>query len=611
MLYLSWLPAWNTPFDPDAHAREDEFCIRGSIYEQEEGDIIVSGFEVEIPNPGLALLNVGRTERYAVLSEKLASDNMPVELARGRVIAVPSELGQQTLTLRFQCVPPDEDEVLKSAADALRTGEVDDYDPNADVEDRDAAESYDALFHSRDASDDPTSALAGRLELWRWNRKTLEIERTSMIHGDITHDVHHHGFEDTLSVSLRNPPRKTTRMRVVASWTQEAKGVQTYPTVDHNVQTFSWQDLIQSLPQPGTPVGENTGWHVAESAITNFTPGAFYDTFDVDPAKYALNDDKVSTCQLLLQPARVGVQIRLGYDFEQQREEHLTIHMPVAQQDVLGDDKVETVDVVHLAPLNIDPSTRIWDMFDPVTGDMAAYEVGDERIYNGKKYRCIVAHTAMPFMHDFWQQVPRKAAINPAAARYFDTDRGIRSTRYAIRMLQRRVYVRARCLEISFQCDWQTAREMTCRDACRIENRKLGEVTAKISSIKLVADGAKRYAEVTLLACLGDGSEPPVAGGGTDEMTSDVVYSVTSTSPSTPTVASQLATRAHWVDILNDYSDQWMAAVGAPDPVEVIENMPTRLEIFVNSIREEDLLTRQLTATCQPVWLPQNALIGS
>src|SRR5690606_2077018 len=114
--------------------------------------------------------------------------------------------------------------------------------------------------------------------------------------------------------------------------------------------TFSWQDLIQSLPQPGTPVGENTGWHVAESEITNFTPGEFYDTFDVDPAKYALSDDKVSTCQLLLQPARVGVQIRLGYDFEQQREEHLTIHMPVAQQDILGDDKVETVDVIHLAP---------------------------------------------------------------------------------------------------------------------------------------------------------------------------------------------------------------------------------------------------------------------
>lgn len=611
MLFLSWLPSYDTPFDPAAHAKEDEFCIRGSIYEQEEGDIIVSGFEVEIPNPGLGLIGIGRTSRYAVFSEKLASDPVAVELARGRVIAVPSELGQETLTLRFQCVPPDEDAVLKAAANALRTGEVDGYDPDGPIPDRQAAESYDALFHSRDASDDPTSALAGRLEFWRWDRKTLQIERVSMINGATTHVVNQNGFEGTLAVALRNPPRSKTRLRIVASWTQEAKGVQSLPAVNRPVDTYSWQDLVQSLPQPGTPVGEQTGWHVAESAITYLTPHSLLDTFDVDVEKYALNDDKVAVCQVLMQPATVGVQIRLGYDFEQQREDHLTISMPVAQQEILGDDKAEVVDVIHLAPLNIDPSTRLWTYEDPDTLEPMQYAVGDEVIFNGHKWRCISAHTATPyFSYSAFVQVARKAAITPTAARYFDTDRGVRSVRYAIRMLQRRVIARARCLEISFQCPWDIARTMTCRDAARVENRKIGEVTAKISSVKLVADGAKRYAEVTILACLGDGTPPPIATG-SDEETGDVVYQMTYPSPSTPTVAGQLRTKVHFVDVINSYAEQKSAALYEADPVGVIEGMPTRIELDVDPIREEDLLTRNLTVTCKPIWLPQNALIGS
>lgn len=611
MLYLSWLPAWNTPFDPSVHAREDEFCIRGNVYEQEEGDIIISGFEVEIPNPGIGLIGLGRDERYAVLSEKLASDLAPVELARGRVIAVPSELGQQTITLRFQCVPPDEDAVLKAAANALRTGEIDGYDPDGPIPARQQFESYDALFHPRDARDDPMSALAGRPEFWRWNRKTLAIERVNMIEGDVVHTVNQAGFEGTLSVALRNPPRKSTRMRLVASWTQEARGVQTFPVISEPIDTYTWQDFVQSLPQPGTPVGESTGWHVAESYITYLTPHGILDEFEVDSAKYTLSDPDIQTAKVLLQPATVGVQIRLGYDFEQQREDHLLISMPVAQQDVLGDDKSETVDVINLAALNLDPSTPMWELYDPITGLPTQYKVGDEVIYNGRKWRCLVAHEARPIF-DFskWLSISRKGAITPTAARYFDTNRGVRSVRYAIRMLHRRVLVRARCLEISFQAPWELARSMTCRDACRVENRKIGEITAKISAVKLVADGAKRYAEITVLACLGDGSAPPVASG-SEEETGDVVYTMTYPNPSTPTVSGQLPGRVHTVDIINPYADQKSAALYQADPVDVIEKMPTRIELDVRPILEEDLLIRQLTVTCSPVWLPQNAVIGT
>ena len=614
MLFLSWLPSYDTPFDPVSHAREDEFCIRGSIYEQEEGDIINSGFEVEIPNPGLGLLGIGRSERYAVLSEKLASDNIPVELARGRVIAVPSELGQQTLTIRFQCVPPDEDVVLKAAADALRTGEIDGYDPNGSLPSRIPFEAYDALFHSRDASDDPMSALAGRLEFWRWDRKTLQIERVSMVNGNTTHAIDQTGFENSLTVNLRNPPRAKTRLRVVASWTQEAKGVQTLPAIWEGIQTYSWEDLAQSLPQPGTPVGENTGWHVAESFIEYVNPDSILDSYDVGREKYALNDEKVIGCQVLMQSATVGMQVRLGYDFQQQREEHLTISMPVNQQEILGDDKAEVADVIHLAPLNLDPSTKLWTSEHPDTLEPMQYEVGDEVIYNGHKWRCITAHTAgILFSFAYFVQIAKSAPIAQSAARYFDSDRGTRSVRYAIRMLNRRVIVRARCLELSFQCEWSAAREMTTRDSCRIENRKIGSVSAKISSIRLVADGAKRYAEITLLACLGKGGNPPFPVG-SEQQTGDngeIVYSFSAPAPSQPTNANALRGQSHNVHIINGYADQKLVARGTSDPVAIIENMPTQIYLDVDPIREEDLLTRNINVSCKPIWLQRNAVIGS
>lgn len=292
-----------------------------------------------------------------------------------------------------------------------------------------------------------------------------------------------------------------------------AKGVQTMPAVYQPIDTYSWQDLMQTLPTAGTPVGDSTGWSVAESYIQYSSMHNLLDEFDVSKEKFVLNDTDVTAVKVLLQPATVAPLIRLAYDFEQQREDRLIVSMPVAQQEILGDDKTERVDVIHLAPLNIDPATPLWVFEDPNTLEPKQYKIDDEVIYKGKKYSCLSDHIAQPeFDFSRWQLIERKAAINPINAGYFQSARGVRSMRYAIRMLHRRVLQRARCLEVSFQCEWSLARTMSCRDACNVENRKIGEVRGKISSIKLVADGSKRYAEVTLLTCLGDGTPPSVAG---------------------------------------------------------------------------------------------------
>lgn len=616
MLYLAWLPAWDTPFDAVGHAMNDDEALSGSISEREEGDVIVSAFEVTIPNQGVGGGFLGRTERYAVLSEKRFSDPQPVELCRGRVIAVPSDMGGNTITLRFQCVPPDEDDVIKAAANALRTGEVD-YDPAASASARDAAEAYDPLFYPRE-TDDPASALAGRPEFWRWNRRTLALERVHMVDGQTNHIIGSQGVEGSLSMSLRNPPRQTTKIKLIASWTQEAKGVQTTALGDGSVRTYSYADLASSWPSPGSPVGDNTGWYLAESSVDYIDFDQVFDEFDANPLTHVNGDPNVSACKILLRAGTVFFNLRLGYDYQQQREEILEISMPAANQPTLGDDKKETIEVINLAALNIDNVTPLWSYDDPETLERMHYSVGDEVIEGGRAWTAVVDHDAQETFAAYdpesgdqiWASRSKRAAISPLSARFFDGNRGKRAMRHAVRRLHRQVLERSRALEVSFDCEWPIARDITCADSVTIEHRRIlgGQATGKVSGIQLMIDGARRYARITMLVSIGDGSTAPVVGTG-QEQTGDVVYKLTAPAPRVPVNAAALRVQVPQFEILNPYSIQRNAALFDPEPVETISNLPTRIELEVQPIREEDLITRRLSVVCEPIYVPQGVVI--
>lgn len=613
MLYLAWLPAWNTPFDPVAHATNEDQCLSFSAMQQEDiaRGVITPTFEVTMPNPGIGGF-LGRTERYAVLSERTSTDEQAIDLYRGRVHQAPSDLGGQTITLRFECVPPDEDDVIKAGANKLRTGEVD-YDPDASAEDRDAAEAYDPLFYARDASDDPSTALAGRLDLWLWNCRTLTLERVHLIEGHSNVKLGSQGIGD-LSVTTRNPPRQVTKSRVIAGWTQEAKGVQTTTIGDGVIKTYSNSDLVQSWPQAGSPVGDNTGWYLAESSVDWVDFDQVFDEFDANPATHVNGDLSVTACKLLLRAATVSYTIRLGFDYQQQREEILEVSMPAALQPIIGDDKKEVIEIINLAPLNIDNVTPLWTYEDPDTQERKSYVEGDEVIENGKAWRCVKDHHAQETFaqydpdsgEQFWEGRAKRAAISPLSATYFTTSRGVRSMRHEVRRVHRQVVERSRGLEITFDCPWPIARMLTCGHTMEIEHRILtnGYAKGKVAGIQLIAQGSSRYTRVTLLAPHGDGSTAPVAGAGQHE-TGGVVYTLTAPTPRVPVNAAALRAQVPSFEVWNPYSIQKTAAMIDPEPVEAISNLPTRIEIEVEPIREEDLITRRLSIVCEPVHVPK------
>jgi hypothetical protein len=608
MFGLQYIPSFDTPFDPQAATDDAYFAISGSVYEQRVGRKIEPYFKVTVENPGVAGF-MPSTNRYAILWEQRDTDAEPVVVARGRLVPLPTGMSGKTIDLTFRCLPPSADDIITSAADALRVGEAVDYDPEDPNE---GAELYDPLFYSADSSDDPESALSARPELWRWDRATLSLSRTHLVESDVLHTLDFEGLEEPPVLTVTNPPKPITRIRVIAGWTQVARGRQTISEPD-SVQTYTFDDFLASFPQPGTSIGSDTGWTLAEAeveAVNDDTPT----TFNISGTKFG----NASGGQIKLQPKTIVFRLTAAYDYSQQREELLDIVLPSGLQEIPEeDDQVETVEIVTLAALNIDGSTSEWLYEDPETLEVMHYVVGDEVLAAGKAWTCVTEHDATENFrvreYDdgpvLWERREKRAPMrDPRSSKFFDTPRGIRAVRHAIRRLYRAVLERSQCATTEFDVPWDIARGITCEHSCRILHRRLpgGELVGKVTAIELIiaADGSRR-AHITLASVPGTGAVDPTPGPG-QQQAGDIVYNTSYRAPSTPVDAFDLATMPPRIYALeNTWAQQHAAALASPDPVGKIGTMPTRLRIAFAPLREEDLLTRRMSVSCLAPALPK------
>lgn len=609
--YLLPLSSWNAalPAKPWSNAWA---VFAATVSEVEDSDIITPVFRATIQNPGIAGVVDGSSRYYSLVDDD-------VEIARGKMLSIPSTLGGAKIELEFHCKPPGADNILEAVADALRVGEVS-YDPNAPPVDRDAAEAYDPLFLPRDPSDDPASALFGRPEVWRWDRKTLAITRTHITEGSVTHNIGRRGIatgsaSDGPSLRLTQPPKAVTKSRLVAGWTQEAKGRQTV-AVNESVNTFSHEDFVSAFPKPGDPIGSNTGWSFALASIDGVGDGS--------TSTFLLNGDRwgwAKNGHVICRPKVVTYTWCAHYDYRQQRSEYLDISLRAGVQDVLFDgESKETVEQVSLAALNVDNTTPDWVYEDPDTLERMHYDIGDEVLANDKAWTCLIEHDATEdFMpkdsatgETLWQRRDKNAPMKDSRSpRFFDTPRGIRALRYGIRRLQRLVLKRARCAEISFEVPWDLGRDITCDHACRVEHRHLpgGEATGKVTSVVLQVDGAKKTVSITMGCTVGNGVTPE-AGANGQESTADIVYSRSASGAREPVDAYALAAKSPRVNsIINDWSVQEAAANSAAlagqDPLVALGSAPTQLRISYDALAEQDVITRRLSATTLPIYVPK------
>jgi len=612
MFYIAFLNAYNDPFNPVAHKSNAAFFSEDVTFgESENGDAaIVPYFKLTVHNPGAAWL-ASQPSRYAVLSEMYGDATQPVELMRGRMDLLPSELAGDECDINFRCLPPSEDDVLQDAADDLRVGEDSAYDPDDTPEAREKYEAYDPLFYGENASDDPGTALMGSLDVWRWNRVTLIPERVNLITGAVQHLIAGRtaGFHGSDKIRISNPPKAISRLRLTAQWTQATAGQQTSEFLSaQDVTSYSWQSLLDNFPKPGDAIGNANGWTIAQARIEAIT--------NMFPITYGHPVSSVSDAtafQVTLQPKRITMGLRAGFSYSQPREEYLDLYMHAGVQQILDEDKTETVDQLTLGNLTIDVTTKQWIYEDPQTLEVTHYNVGDEVQAAGRAWVCLIEHDAQPqfsmnlFNNDgsvaeqLWQQITKNIAVDGRAPNYWDTRRGIRSVRHGLRRLERVVQRRARAAEISFDVDWLTGRFITCADECLIENRRWpgGQAIGKVIAVQ--ANGRKRTVTITVGVSVGTGVAP---ADKTDDQqqTGDIVYDWTADAINAPVDAYALQGMSPtFVIIENEEPAQRAiaeaAVIGGQSPMAVIAQFQTRVRIAFPSLREETLITRRMSAT--------------
>ncbi|CAN7329946.1 hypothetical protein [Neorhizobium tomejilense] len=610
MIGLVWLTAWDQVLDLETVVVDDELeAFSGTVAEREEGDVIVPYYTVSIRNPGIGGI-AARPGRYAAVVERDPATGVAEEHARGRLTGLPTELGAADCTMEFLCVPPDEDDVLQATANTHRIGEID-YDPAAPLADREAAEMYDPLFFDADATEDPTTVLLARRHLWRWDRKTLLPTLVHLTDGVVEHQVNDL-IEGTLSLRVTTPPKAITKLRLIASWTQYAKDIQDSNRLG-SFSSFTYQDVLSSIPKPGDSIGADTGWTFDSFDVFSF-PHPLTFRVKADSPEYG----DAAGGHLELRPQIISYSWRAAFDYEQARQEIIDISMPAAVQDVLGDAKTETVEVLNLGQLNLDLTTPEWEFEDPDTLEVRHYAVGDRVQANGRCYVCVHAHYASETFGVFdesdeilWEVTTKNAALRDMrTARFADLDRGVRALRYAIRRLDRQVCLRSRAAEISFEVPWETAKSMTTADTARVEHRLIpgGEAVGKITGVELRI-GSSRSGRITILAPIGDGSTPPVADDG-QQSAGDVVYTVNFGRLNEPVDALALGGMAPYVNEIVHNADEQKAAAttasfGNLDPMAAIGALPTQYHIGFPSLRQEDLLRRRVSVTCLPTHVPK------
>ncbi len=610
MFCLQFIASYDAPFAPDVNSPDTMHGFSAVISEQKTGKIVSPTFRIQIKNPGVAGY-LPSSLRYADLWEQRDTDPSPVHLARGRLVPILTGMTEDKIELTFRCLPPNSDDVIKSAADVLRIGEDYNYDPDALPADRLDADYYDPLFYSADAIDDPETALSARPEIWIWNRTSLAVERTHLVESDVTHIIGSQGTDVPPTLEVTNPPKPIMKSRVVAGWTQAAKGKQS-TGLTYNVITYTWEDFLSSFPKPGTAIGSNTGWSLAEAEIN------YVNDFQTDVVYAA--DTKYSAANgagLHIKAKAINFTLKAAYDYQQQRQELLTIALPTGLQEIPEeDDQSEIFENVQLTNLLIDGSTPAWEYEDPDTLEIMHYLVDDEVLANGKAWKCIYEHDASPNFsikdslgNTVWEIREKRAPLrNLESPRFLDSDRGIRAIRHATLRLARANLERSQCVESTFEIPWLLARQMSCKDSAQIAHHKLpsGELVGKIISLDLqIEENGRRSAKVTIAAIPGTGTALPTPT--VDELeTGDVVYGQTFASVREPVIASSLRAQSpKFAAFDSDWYWQWSMADGAPDPIKTIGEHPTTFKMYYTPIREEDVLVRRMSVVCSPLSLPK------
>jgi len=637
MIYFAWIDSWSEPFDPVAHAREDEMVF-GIRVSQAEGEFAKA--EVEIENPGIALLN-GARKRFCLISYSLDEESPPLPLFRGRVSGFPSDIMSQTVTLEFIAEPEGYKDDLAALAETLKT-----------------APFWDDLFVDDGSLDDPVEVLEARSALFHWDRRTGALTVSDYLVGEEFLDLDQDWFEDSLRPSLTSPPLTAVNVVLKAEWEQRSTGrVDIAPILRAKLSDQFWdaatytpQDFENCLPKPGDSIGSGSGWTIERVKVVR--KGRRFKAVD-----YYVSGQTPQGVPIprFLRMARHQYDIDdviAKWEYSQKRREKAKFTVEQGCQPLLSEaGRTETLEL-SLQDVSKDRTTPVW-----IPG--TAYSVGNIVMYGSRPWRCVTAHAAetfQPVLYDLgagtsvtrWTREPEDSSAIGRADRdaFLDTARGKQAVEHAILLAQAKLRASLRAVELTVEGRWNELAEIDLRHSVRIAGPGIpgGEATGKLIRYEMSTSGdAEPVVSITIGCAVGTGGTAavPVSGfgwvedgfvdpaavstDGESEAVPGVVYSISGPQPVRRVRLSSLIQPSYAVTRCRAYgtaSEQEGAArtafrwgpsesdkaggltydQAASSAVEAaLSETPTRLSLEMRSLAGEDSLDRELAVTVKPI----------
>ena len=244
MFYFAWCGP-DEPFDAE-HLREDETVFAFDLAHQ-EGQIPT--LNIDVVNPHIGLLAPGRAQ-WAWLSYQSTLGTFP--LFYGRLVALPSNLLGETVTLQFIARPNDYLAQKQAIADALMV-----------------APYYDPIWIDPTKLGDPDTVLETYTKMWHVDRITHLVSVSEIVFGeDGTEEFNpEDAFYDSVSISFAQSPQTQVVFNGTVQWTQAATGVISLPDV--SISAWNGEQIINDWPKPGDQL--RNGWSIETAAVTNWS----------------------------------------------------------------------------------------------------------------------------------------------------------------------------------------------------------------------------------------------------------------------------------------------------------------------------------------------------
>lgn len=487
--------AWTdegTAFDPYLHARSNEDIFEFTI-EQQEGDF--ASLSITIQNPRIGLLAPGR-QVWAWFSWWDGTQAVP--LFFGRLVGLPENLDQESVTLNFIARPTDFAAQKIAVADTMKVRPF-----------------WDAIWFDSASRDDPDNVLESRPEAWHVDRLTLTVTSSNITNGEdgtiaLTDDD---VFYDSVKVQYGTNPLRSVTINAQVAWDQIGTNTIAFPAgngifPNRVLQSYTGEGLAEDWPKQGQQIGGGWYWNAASVSISGAVDSSIVgetadDPNDPDPTFGARRvyidggfDTSLGTYLDLPDGTHIGFayhvaipnitltwNLELGWSANRRKTENLTFTLVADVQDIitLPEDgatlllTMQTSEIVN--PVDI-----------PGASSASSAESADS--------------------------IPLRDVLSRG---YFNTDRGAESIEYLIAVARAHLLARARCVNVTFEIPFETAiaQNVTLRKNATIEDSRLpgGTAGGKIIAYSLsLSDGAQR-ASITIGCSIGkNGTHDQVTG---------------------------------------------------------------------------------------------------